>query len=96
MNTTTNAGSAASGAALALANASAAAGVAGAEAGYALTQKAVTESGAPAVLPLLLLEFAAIAAGFAAYAETAAAWDLAQASTKVTAKAAELTWGPGA
>ncbi len=96
MNTATTAGSAASGAALALATASAAAGVASAEAGYALTKQAVTESGAPAVLPLLLLEFAAIAAGFTAYAETTAAWEVAQASAKVAAEAAELTWGPNA
>ncbi len=67
-------------AALAAAEASAAAGVATAELGYQLTTQTLNAEAAEAVtvLPLLLLEFAAIAGGFAAYAASNVAWETAQ------------------
>lgn len=79
-------------AALAEATASAAAGVAAAEVGYQLTQESLKESGAPAVIPLLLVEFAAIAAGFTAYAETTAKWQVAKLAAEVDAEAGVQHW----
>lgn len=87
-------GSAASDAAVALAEASAAAGTAAAQIGYQLTTEALKESSAATVFPLLLVELTAVAEGLAAYAATDVA---ALAATVETAAAAELAaakWTP--
>ena len=83
-----------SAAAVALARASAATGVAASRLGYQLTQESLKESGAPSVIPLLLLEFSAIAAGFTAYAETTANWELARLAAEVNAEAGARHWEP--
>lgn len=79
-------------AALALAEASAAAGITAAQLGYQLTTQALKESGAVAVFPLLLLELTAIAEGFAAYAATGAAADLANAAAQAASAEAAAYW----
>lgn len=84
--------SAAGSAALALAEASAAAGTASAQLGYQLTTQALKESGAVVVFPLLLLEFTAIAGGFAAYAATDVAARFAEARVKAAADEAAAFW----
>jgi hypothetical protein len=80
-------------AALATAEAAAAVGVAAGQLGYQLTTKALQESSAAAVFPLLLLEFTAIAGGFAAYAATEAAARLADANAQASATRGAAYWG---
>lgn len=79
--------------ALAAAQAAAAAGTAAAELGYALTTRAVEESDAVAVFPLLAVELAAIAGGLAAYAATDVAATAAEATATAAAAAAAAEWG---
>ena len=83
---------AAASAAVALAEASAAVGTAAAQLGYTLTTKALAESTAAAVFPLLAVELAAIGEGFAAYIAVDAAAKVAEAAAEAGARAAALHW----
>ncbi|MBA4136071.1 MAG: hypothetical protein C0518_01990 [Opitutus sp.] len=79
-------------AALATAQASAASGVLAAQAGYLLTQKSLAKDTAVLVLPLLALEAAAIAEGFAAYAATNALAGVATLDAAANAAAGRAYW----
>lgn len=81
-------------AALATAEASAATGVAAAQIGYRLTTQTLNAQAdeAVTVFPLLLLEFTAIAGGFAAYAATDVAWKTAELAVQAEFARAEAQW----
>lgn len=87
-------GSAASDAAVALAEASAAAGTAVARVGYQLTTEALKESGAATVFPLLVVELTAVAEGLAAYAATDVAALAATVEATAAAELAAAQWNP--
>lgn len=78
--------------ALAAAEASAELGVTVAQLGYGLTLKALKESTAAAVFPLLLVELGALASGLAAYVAEPPVWALCEARAAALEAAAEAYW----
>lgn len=84
-----------SAASLALAEASAASGTTAAKLGYLLTRKALAQSTAATVFPLLALELTSIAESYAAYSAVELAADLAKTQARSTFARGLRYWQPG-
>lgn len=92
MSTTASQTAEATRTALAAAEACAELGVTVARLGYGLTLKALEESTAPAVFPLLAVELGALASGFAAYAAEPPSWKISEVRAAELEARAEAYW----